>query len=204
MGTSQGTMDSPASTLSWQQDRILHNDYELIGRAWVIVLEASQGAALPSAAVANSLGVRLEFYGTGQKGQSLMPRIAQTKDRSTLLLLDPIVRADGRVGLPDIPDPAWVPPIPTAAQVTGDYVPPAAPMIKQELGDRARGQLKGTRFLVFGPVAQILIRPEGLAEGWIAQCAGAPGTGTQMELLIDQDTGQAFFFGGRYRIDRAG
>ena len=198
-------INSPADTLAWQTDRILHNDYELLGRAWVIVLEASHGAGTPQASVANTLGSRIEFYGNDKrKGNSLMPRIAQTRDRSTLLLLDPIINTEGRVGLPDIPDPSWEPPIPTEEQVTGDYRPPAAPMLKQEFADRARGQLKGTRFLVFGPVAQILIRPEGLPEGWIAECAGALNTGTQMELLIDQDTGQAHFFGGRYRIDRVG
>lgn len=196
--------NSPASTLAWQRERINAGDYELIGRIWVIVLEAASGAAVPGLSVTNSQGLRMEFYGNDRRGHSLMPRIAQTRDRSTLLLLDPIVREDKMVGLPDIPDPEWVPDIPTEEEVTGDFKPKATPMLRQELGQRARGQLKGTRFLVFGPVAQILMRPEGIPEGWIAQCTGDAATGKQMELLIDQDTGLAHFYGGRYRIDRAG
>lgn len=196
--------NSPASILAWQKERIDTSDYEMIGRVWVIVLEASRDAAVPQASIANTQGTRLEFYGNDRRGHSLMPRIAQTRDRSMLLLLDPIVRPDGAVGLPDIPDPEWVPEIPTEEEVTGDFKPKPTPMLRQDLAQRARGQLKGTRFLVFGPVAQVLIRPEGVAEGWLAECTGDGATGKVMELLIDQDTGQAHFFGGRYRIDRAG
>lgn len=196
--------NSPASILAWQKERINTSDYEMIGRVWVIVLEASRDAAVPQASIANTQGTRLEFYGNDRRGHSLMPRIAQTRDRSMLLLLDPIVRPDGAVGLPDIPDPEWVPEIPTEEEVTGDFKPKPTPMLRQDLAQRARGQLKGTRFLVFGPVAQVLIRPEGVAEGWLAECTGDGATGKVMELLIDQDTGQAHFFGGRYRIDRAG
>jgi hypothetical protein len=196
--------NSPASILAWQKERVNTSDYEMIGRVWVVVLEAASGAAVPGKAITNTQGLRLEFYGNSKRGHSLMPRIAQSRDRSTLLLLDPITRADGTAGLPDIPDPEWVPEIPTEDEVTGDYKPKATPMLKQELAQRARGQLKGTRFLVFGPVAQVLIRPEGVAEGWFANCTGDAATGKQMELLIDQDTGEAYFFGGKYRIDRAG
>jgi hypothetical protein len=183
------TASSPADILNWQAEQIRDGKYEPIG-----------------------LGVRMEFGDHGARGPEVMPRIAQTKDRSTLLLLDPVVRRDGKVGLPDIPDPTWIPPlhIPSKAEQEGKetYTPPSAPMLRQELADRARGQVKGTRFLVFGPVSQILIRPEGIPEGWIAYCgssSAAPGVdGTQMEMLIDQDNGQAFFFGGRFQIVRAG
>lgn len=210
--------NSPADEIAWQQDLIARNEYELIGRAWVIVLEASKDAAVPQPSIAKALGCRLEFYGMSRvNGRDLMPRLAQSKDHSTLLLLDPIVNQEGKAGLPDIPDPTWTPPIPKPEEVAGvpgkngrlkkgqgDWKPPAAPMMRQELGDRARGQVKGTRFLVFGPVVQIVIRPEGLPEGWIAQCGGETRSGLQMDLLIDQDTGHAFFYGGRFQISRVG
>jgi hypothetical protein len=77
-------------------------------------------------------------------------------------------------------------------------------MIRQELRDRARGTLKGTNCLVFGPVAQVLIRPNGLPEGWIAYCGTAPANGSKMDLLVDEKTGEALFFGGQFRIERAG
>lgn len=201
---------SNADLLNWQREQIRTGAYEEIGKCWLVVLEASAGAATPSANVANVLGSRIEFY-------NWMPRIAQTRDRGNLLLLDPLIRADGSVGLPDIPDPSWIPGVPTAEdffedpetqQKPKDYVAPKAPMIRQDLRDRARGVLKGTNFLVFGPVVQILIRPHALPEGWIAYCSASAGTagsqGTQMELLIDEKTGEAFFFGGRFNIERAG
>ena len=197
------TTTSPADVLAWQRGLIASSNYEEIGRAWVIVLEASAGAAVPERRVTDAMGVRLEFFGYGQKGQPLLPRIAQSRDRRTLLLLDPIVKSDGTVGLPDVPDPTWEPPIPTEEQVTGEWNPKPAPMIPQELAERARGRLKGTNYLVFGPVTQVLIRPEGLPEGWIAYCGGGP-DGKQMELLVDENTGESFFFGGQFKITRVG
>lgn len=196
-GMTTATAMHTTDLLNWQDEQTKTGNYEFLGKVWLIVLEAAKGAAVPEPSVASVLGTRLEFYGEG------LP-VAQTRDHSSLLLLSPVVRPDGTVGLPDIPDPTWKPPIPTAAQVEGNYVAPDAPKIRQLLEDRARGQLKGTDYLVFGPVAQILIRPEGIPEGWIARCFGDPGSGTQMELLVSKRTGKAFLIGGRYQIERCG
>jgi hypothetical protein len=216
--TSTLVTNSPADTLNWQQEQIRDNKYELVGYIWKVVLEASRGAAVPQPQVARTLGTALEWYGyENYKGKNLLPRIAQTKDRSSLLLLDPVKRADGSVGLPDIPDPTWVPEAPTAEQLQTVVPLQKTRMIPQHLYEedaghnpigRARGQLKGTRFLVFGPVVQILVRPvvgdKLIDEGWILQCGVNPGTGKHMELLIHQDTGQAFLYEGKFQIYRPG
>lgn len=191
-----------ADILNWQSEQIKTQQNEYIGKVWMIILEASKDAAVPDRSVTGVLGTRLEFYADG------LP-IAQTLDHSTLLLLAPVKRKDGLVGLPDIPDPTWTPPIPKPHEIEGlapgkYYQPPEAPRIAQRLEDRARGQLKGTDYLVFGPVAQILIRPEGIAEGWIAECFANPADGTQMDLLISKSSGRAHLFGGKYRISRVG
>jgi hypothetical protein len=222
--------NSVESELNWRSDLMRdQRNYEPLGYVWKIVLEAAAGAATPRSTVANTHGLALDWYGMENfKGKNWLPRIAQSKDRSTLLLLDPVKRPDGRVGLPDMPDPewkpgpykdsdlAWEPKRNSKGKVIPGQTPPLlkpqqAPMMDQSLYDRCRGQMKGTRYLVFGPIAQILIRPvktDGeitfqIPEGWVLQ-ARADLNGKQMELLVDQDNGQAFFYGGRFEIFRAG
>ncbi|HLW53238.1 MAG TPA: hypothetical protein VKW06_10385 [Candidatus Angelobacter sp.] len=211
---SAAEISNPADVLRWQAEQIQQGQYDLLGRVWVIVLADAAGGNLPAKAIRNVLGNRLEFYGyDGRSGNPLLPRIAATKDKGTLLLLDPFTRQDGAVGLPDIPDPTWEPPIPTAAQLAFDpskqkkekpYIPPRPAMIRQELAERARAMLKGTRYMVFGPVMQILVRPEGIPDGWILQCGGEVHSGRSMELIVNLDTGAAFLYGGRYQIHRPG
>jgi hypothetical protein len=221
MATATMNTNGPASIISWQDDQLRTKNFQLLGYVWKVVLEAARGAAVPQHSVAQSVGSAMDWYGMeSYQGQNLLPQIAQTRDGGSLLLLDPVVRPDGQVGLPDIPDPQWRPPVPSNAQLTGKkaYTPPKAPMIPQHLYEedanhqpvgRARGQLVGTRFLVFGPVQQILIRPVKLGEqgqtmmlpeAWILQCKLDPATNKYMEMLIHQDTGQAYFYGGKFDI----
>lgn len=219
MATSTLVTNSPADTLNWQTEQIRENKYEMVGYIWKIVFEAARGSATPQASVASTLGSCLEWYGYENfKGQNKLPKIAQTLDRSSLLILDQIRRVeDGKVGLPDIPDPKWQPKTPTAKELQTTVPIQKPSMLSQDLYEedaqhnptgRARGQLKGTRFLVFGPVVQILVRPlvgdKLIDEGWIFQCGVNPGTGKHMELLIHQDTGQAFLYEGKFQIYRPG
>jgi hypothetical protein len=224
--TATEVTNSPASTFDWQREQIRERKFEQLGYVWKIVLEASHGAAVPQSSVAQSIGCALEFYGYGNMlGQVKYPRVAQSYDRSTLLMLDPVRKlavedrriVDQGVGLPDIPDPTWVPRPPTAEELTSTVPLQQARMIPQHLYEeneaheptgRARGVWKGSRYLVFGPVVQILIRPiqadRMLDEGWILQCGVDPATGKHMELLIHQDTGEAMFYGGKFQIYRPG
>jgi len=215
-GTATMVTNSVDSKLNWMGEQIRERKYEMLGYVWKVVLEASRGAATPQAQVAATLGSCMEWYGMEKfQGKNHLPRIAQSLDRSALLLLDPIKRPDGSVGLPDLPDPSWKPPIPTNDQLTGKakYTPSQAPMIPQHLYEeddqgkpigRARGQLTGSRYLVCGPVSQILVRPmkgdEVMPTAWILQCKANNGDGTQMEMLIHQETGEAFFYGGTFQI----
>lgn len=189
---------SVGDILKYQLECVRTGQFEYLGKIKCIVLEAAAGANLPAAAVTNRVGLRLDFYNEG-------PALAQTLDRSQLLFVSPIVRADGRAGLPDIPDPDWKPPIftPTQAMIEGKEAYPAAPvapMIPQRLEERATGLLKGTNFLVFEPVAQVLIHPEGIADYWLIEGRAHQGTGTHLALIVDRVTGQAHFYGGMFRI----
>jgi len=230
MSTATMPTDSVASTISWQADQLRSQNYELLGHIWKVVLEVSRGAAVPQHSVAQTVGSSMDWYGMeNYQGQNLLPQIAQTRDRSSLIVLDPIIRPDGQVGLPDIPDPHWLPGAPSPEDICWDpskhrkgakppvWKPKQAPMVPQHLYEedaahrpmgRARGQMVGTRFLVFGPVVQILVRPvkdnKLLSEGWILTCGGDPATGKMMEMLIHQDTGQAYFYGGKFQISIPG
>ncbi len=221
----------PADVIRWQRQCVQTGAYELLGKVWMIVFEAAKDAQVPSRSVTDYLGTRIEFYNDMGGPSVVGPRIAQTGPKGSLLVLDPLTveepKGSGQyvVGLPSIPDPTWKPPVPTPEQLTGDkpYVPPKAPMIPQRLvdrndgwGGRARAQIRddaGKRYLVCGPIKQIIVRPMDkqnrvLPNGLIYRClpstsiAGA--SATLMELLVDTDTGEAFFYGGSFTIDDVG
>lgn len=221
----------PADVIKWQRQCVLNGAYQLLGKIWMIVLEASKDANVPSRTVTDYLGTRIEFYNEAGGPGVVGPRIAQTGPNGALLILDPLTveepAGSGQfvVGLPRIPDPTWKPPVPTQRQLTSkrQYVPPRAPMIPQWLADRkdgyggrARGQIRddaGKPYLVCGPISQIVVRPMDdrnrvLPNGLIFKClpssqiAGV--AGTVMDLLVDSLTGEAFLYGGRFQIDDVG
>lgn len=224
----------PADVIAWQRECIRAGSFQVLGKIWIVNLEASAGAQVPGANVANRLGSRMEFYNESGGPEVIGPMIAQTGPKGSLLILDPIVRADGIVGLPDIPQPDWKPPIPKASEISWDpkkhpkgakpkpYVPPRAPMIPQHLidrgdgfGGRARGQIRAgaSTYLVCGPVVQILVRPMDanncvLPNALILKCLPstpiAGANATLMDLLIDSATGEAFLYGGRFEVGFSG
>lgn len=214
----------PADVIAWQKERMNAGAFEVLGKIWIISLEASRDAHVPNRSVADMLGTRIEFYNDLGGTDVVGPRIAQTGAKGSLLILDPIVRHDGVMGLPDIPDPTWKPKVPTAAQLTGNkpYTPAKAPMIPQHFvdrkdgfGGRARGKIRAgaSTYLVCGPVSQIVVRPMDqqnriLPNGLIFKCLPStplPGAqSTLMDLLVDSVTGEAFFYGGRFEISNPG
>lgn len=214
----------PADVIAWQHDCIRAGQFQVLGKIWMINLEASAGAQVPGKNVASLLGTRIEFYNEFGGPEVVGPMIAQTGPKGSLLILDPIVRPDGIVGLPDIPDPTWKPPIPTKRQITSKnpFVPPKAPMIPQHLidrgdghGGRARGQIRAgaSTYLVCGPVVQIVVRPMDSnnvvqPNAMILKClpsTALPGANaTTMDLLIDSATGEAFLYGGRFEVGFSG
>lgn len=131
-----------------------------------------------------------------------------------LLVTAPMVQMDGRVGLPDVPNPSWKPPAYTEEEVTGkvqrDPAKDKPPMIQQRLTDRCEmvdGQpavLEGTDFLIFQPVVSVVFQPEldkkMVAELWTIEFR--PLNGRHCALLVDHKTGETHFFGGAFEIRR--
>jgi hypothetical protein len=211
--------------LRYADDLIRVGQLEYLGKCKVIVLEASRGANVPGLSETSKVGVRLDWRNDDSQPGRIVEcfmRIAQSLDRRLLLALDPVVRSDGQVGLPDIPDPAWVPGQPgqiiTEGPLKGKYNPteaevnawkPGRPtMLKQDLVDRATGRVEHTNLLVFQPVHQIMFQPEinGQLQAtyWTVECGHEPGGGTQMAFLVDAKTGRAYFYGGRYVLNPVG
>ena len=220
-----GVQAGLAEWLDYADKLVATQQYEYLGKAKVIVLEAARAANVPGAAETNLVGVRLDWRNDdsvpGRIYENYL-RIAQSYDRRLLLALDPVVRRDGRVGLPDIPDPAWVPGQPgrliTSGKLKGKYqasdedmanwTPGRPTMIAQELVDRASGRVEHTNLLAFQPVHQIMFQPE--IEGqlqatyWTLECGHDPANRTQMAFLVDAKTGRAYFYGGRYILHPVG
>lgn len=215
-----GVQAGLAEWLAYADDLVRTQQYEYLGKGKVIVIEAAKGANVPGLAETTKVGVRLDWRNDDSvpgRTKEYFLRIAQSFDRRLLLALDPVVRHDGKIGLPDIPDPAWKPGQP-GHLVEGKYVsteeevnswnPGRPPMIRQDLADRASGYVNGTRLMVFQPVHQIMFQPEigGQLQPtyWSIECGHDPANRTQMAFLVNADDGRAYFYGGRFVLHPVG
>jgi hypothetical protein len=134
-------------------------------------------------------------------------------DRSQLLLLGNFIVPDGkggsRVGLPDIPDPSWVPGQATEAELTNpDFKPNRARMVRQRLEDRTGERWQEDKdFFVFHPVVQLMIWMPDMgardALGAFVECR-ADVQGKHVTLLINEKTGEGIFYGGVHTIRMVG
>ena len=177
---------SVEDVLNYQDELVRTGQFEILGKMKTLVLEPARDANVPGRNETSVVGVRLDWRNEeAPKGGYLenFVQIAQSLDRTMLLCLGAMRRRDGRVGLPDIPDPSWKPGNPTPEQVcppiTGyderyksaahpkgtpiygaAWAGNQAPMIAQKLEDRCSGYVKGTHTMLFQPVHQILFQPE--------------------------------------------
>lgn len=200
------TMETVTDVLAYQTQCKRTGQYQEIGRLKKIVLEANKDSHIPGRSETDRVGLTLDLY------NGFIP-LAQTMDRSQLLLLGNFVVSDGkggsRVGLPDIPDPQWVPGQATAAELTNpDYKPNRARMVPQRFEDRTGEKWKeNPEYFVFHPVVQLMIHMPDMgpkdALGALVECR-ADVQGKHVTLLISKLTGEAFFYGGVHTIRMVG
>ena len=198
-----------ATMIAYQDELVRTQQYEYLGKAKIIVIEASRDANVPGVEETSVVGVRLDWRNDPDpKGgyiENFLP-IAQSLDRKLLLALKPVVRRDGQVGLPDIPDPQWRRPNPDPTDPNPVLEEPR--MIPQRLEERASGYVAGTKKYLFQPVHQIMFQPEInkalLPTYWSVEADFDKGTRTHMALLIDSITGAAHFYGGKFQINAVG
>jgi hypothetical protein len=174
--------------------------YNVFGRIETIYLEPDRGCRMdPSDA--ERVGRRLYWPESG-------PAIARSIPEQDLLIVSSLPLHRGWAAMPDVPDPTRPVKNPYGVDKRGELgreVPIEAPKRKQRLEQIASG--KFCNFLVFHPIAQIIVLTLGGAAQW-----GSLGSyrqpisslssfdGTKMALLIDPYTGECFFKGGRYDL----
>lgn len=106
--------------------------------------------------------------------------------------------------LPAKPDAAFVSAEVTQAEITraverhGKWNPPRAPLVAQKPEDRGARRIRGTNMLVFEPVYQVLFRPIGVQVFGCVQ--GMSAAGTEFSFCWDFDTGNGYFYGGRFIV----
>lgn len=161
--------------LKVQRERVQRGEFLPLGKLIAVVLEPARDANLPPRPETKVWGVRMDWMGQG-------PMLGLSLDQQDLLITTPVPP------LPKIADPQWKP---------GDSA--EIPMIEQRFEDRASGRLRNTSLMVFQPVPQILYRMAGSPAFRIIRGEGGP-DGSQFAMLIDAQSGQGHFFGGRFII----
>jgi hypothetical protein len=161
--------------LKIQRERAQRGEFLALGKLIIVLLEPAREANLPPRDQTKIWGVRLDWMGMG-------PMLGLSMDQQDLLITTLVPP------LPKIVDPQWKP---------GDSAEPQ--YIEQRFEDRASGRLRNTTFMAFQPVAQILYRMAGSPAFRIIRGETGP-DGTHLAMLIDANTGQGHFYGGRFII----
>jgi len=216
MGTEKLTM-TPVDELKYQNELIRTGDVLPLGRMQKISIG-------PSAAYTPPAGdAYIAKFGRIIDLRDRFLPIAKSRDGSMILVTAPLRDLEGRVSLPDLPDPGWTPAPPSREEILGrqeidkvsgkevtipytDLARIAPRMIPQRLEDRTNEVLEGTggKILVFQPVLRMTFQPEleGRLVGtaWWIECKFNPVNKTHCALLIDRSTGETHFFGGCYEV----
>lgn len=204
-----------AGILKYQSDLIRTGQYEPLGRMQKIAIGPNAKYIPPANdAIIAKVGRLIELR------DRPLP-LAQSRDRSMLIVPGMLLDRTGRVGLPDLPDPNWVAPAPTKEEIEGVEVVDTVSgnkirkfptdsarlhvrMIPQNLVDRAEGRLEKSNFLVFSPVIGITFQPEinsrMVGDAWLIECRYNPVDQTHMALMVHERTGETHFYGGMYEI----
>jgi hypothetical protein len=197
--------------ITYMREKIRTHDYEPLGR----ITEIAIAADVSRWTNPNPQDPILSRWGRLMRFRNQPLGLAQTLDRTCLLPIGPIASPSGVLGLPDLPDPGWKPPIWTKEETEGIVPRPIekdqARMIPQRLDDRADrgkngglGKVEGTNFFSFSPVINVTFQAERdrqlVAQMWQIEAQYDPATGTHLTLLVDPATGEALFYGGRYDI----
>lgn len=108
--------------------------------------------------------------------------------------------------LPNKPDPNFSAPTVSQEEIekqikqTGKWGPAKAPLVKQVPEDRGARRIKGSNILLFEPVHQVLFRPIGINVFGCVQALEDPASHTVLTFAWDFDSGNGFFYGGRFLV----
>jgi len=196
MTTNTMTM-TPADLLLYHNELVRTGQYTALGRMSRIAIGPNAKYVPPPA------DPQIQKFGRliDLRGQFLP--IAQSMDRSMVLVTATLTNSEGRVGLPDLPHPAWAPEQWSEEEVKDstkrDPKKDQTPMIPQRLEDRTNERLQGTGFLVFQPVLRVTYQVELDKKfqpvEW--RISFRPdNAGVHCAFLVHERTGECHFFGG--------
>jgi hypothetical protein len=207
---------TPADILKLQSEYVRTGKYLPLGRMQKISIGPEGGYVPPPG------DLYIQKYGRMIELRDRFLPIAHSLDKTMILVTAPLMDRNGRVGLPDVPDPDWTAPPRTIEEIEGvekvdtvtgrrwrepfqgDASRYQPRMIPQNLRDRTNRKLEGSNFLVFSPVERILFQPEIenrlIGTAWWIDCKYSHVDQTYVTLLIDEATGETHFFGGMYDI----
>jgi hypothetical protein len=107
---------TPVDILNYQNELVRTGKYISLGRMQKIAIEpADDWMPPPNDPVIAKFGRLIDLR------DRFLP-IAQSLDRSMILVTAPLVGRDGRVSLPDVPDPGWTPAAQTREELEGQEV----------------------------------------------------------------------------------
>jgi hypothetical protein len=177
--------------------------YNIFGRIETIYFEPDRDCRMPLHKAAK-VGRRLYWPENG-------PTLAISIPESDLLIPSRLPLRRGLAALPDVPDPEHPAANPYEVDQYGQsHLGPGkkeheAPKFKQLLEEVASAKFRN--FLIFHPVAQIIVIPTSGSATWAALGSTAMPIssfssfdGTKMALLVDPCTGEMFLKGGRASI----
>lgn len=173
-----------------QDERIRTQDYRTLGRVVWVSMELQ---------LDHKPTLKEQYFQGRFDWQNNGPMLAISKDHADLLL------PGGVTPLPDLPDPTWVPKVPTQAQLEDrNWKPQSAPMEKQSWLDRPcyRFNAGGDVWVAYQPIMEIWFRPFGVPTYAHVKCKpeGWGGVGRRTALLVNPKDGSAHFYGGVFEI----
>jgi hypothetical protein len=164
--------------------RVKDDDYTIVGKVMTIVLEASRNVSVPDPGITARVGLTLEWLNAKNGPVLAVGGVGNHIDHGDLILPFPVP------ALPMIPDPRYQ---------RKSLEDPLPPRIAQPLEERACGKIRGkdgSTFLVFSPVEDILVQPNGVNGFMRIEGRTNPADGTKLTFLWHVESGAGFFVGG--------
>jgi hypothetical protein len=224
IATATPALNSIADILQYQAECVRTGNFHPIGRMQKIAIG-------PSANWQGSSDPHISRFGRMIDLRDRMLPIAQAPIDKMILVCAPLRDADekGQPRLPDLPDPAWTPPVLSREEIEGrdeqvivdgksvtkrvlvepDLAKVRAPMMPQRLTDRCEiydgrpAELTGTNFLIFQPVLRVTFQPELenrlVGTAWTLEFT-PDRAGQSCAFLVDHKTGECRFLYGAYDI----
>lgn len=177
-----------AAAIARRRARVAAGEFTPLGALERLQIEASGIGVLEGNSLAQDkkVSASLDWYKTG-------PLLGLSRDEREILVCGPMLPP------PPLPDPKWEQP--AIYDGRGFLVRKKAPLLPQELSERACGQLQAGRrqWLIFQPIHQMLVIAAG-KKGWLHLNWQADAAGRHCCLIYHPPSCEAHILCGRFEI----